>query len=160
MLQEQKYLIEKLKAAGIHTPVITSQKMLEKTNEMHLGAVIFDKSTFHRNGSKKNYVDQNGAKVVRMKIYDRISTFKVIVGEYAPENCEKIVDAFLAGLGNGPKINGNHVQVDVLDEVWLTDEDSILKSKLTCELTVSFQGGIYNEIKKTAGSIGTVNLSG
>lgn len=159
MLQERKYLMDKLLEAGIHPPVITSQKMLERANDLHIGAVIFDKTLFTRNGSKKSYKDHSGAQAVRTKIYDKISTYKVIIGEYTPEKCEEIVDAFLAKLGSGPKIAGNHVQVDVVEAVYLTEDDSILKSKLTCELTVTCSGGIYKDTIKEPKSIGTVNLA-
>lgn len=158
MLTERKYLIDKLMAAGIETTIITEQKKLEKSNEMHVGAVIFDKSTYKRNGSKKTYEDKSGVSCVRTKVFDRIDEFKVIIGEYTPEACEKIVDTFVSILDNGPKIRGNHVQVELAEAVWLDDEDSILKSKMTCEMRITFSGGVYSDHVKKERQLGAVNM--
>lgn len=50
----KQYLIDKLKEAGIKTRPYTTRKALEKCMESHVGAVIFERETNVRNGSKKD----------------------------------------------------------------------------------------------------------
>ena len=51
--ESKQYLIDKLKAAGIKSKPFTTEKALEKSQESHIGAVLFERETFTRNGSKK-----------------------------------------------------------------------------------------------------------
>lgn len=53
--ESKQYLIDKLKAAGIKSKPFTTEKALEKSQESHIGAVLFERETFTRNGSKKRY---------------------------------------------------------------------------------------------------------
>ncbi len=50
--ESKQYLIDKLKAAGIKSKPFTTEKALEKSQESHIGAVLFERETFTRNGSK------------------------------------------------------------------------------------------------------------
>lgn len=56
--ESKQYLIDKLKAAGIKSKPFTTEKALEKSQESHIGAVLFERETFTRNGSKKRYRDE------------------------------------------------------------------------------------------------------
>ena len=56
--ESKQYLIDKLKAAGIKSKPFTTEKALEKSQESHIGAVLFERETFTRNGSKKRYGQQ------------------------------------------------------------------------------------------------------
>ena len=58
--ESKQYLIDKLKAAGIKSKPFTTEKALEKSQESHIGAVLFERETFTRNGSKKRYRDEEG----------------------------------------------------------------------------------------------------
>ena len=40
--ESKQYLIDKLKAAGIKSKPFTTEKALEKSQESHIGAVLFD----------------------------------------------------------------------------------------------------------------------
>ena len=51
--ESKQYLIDKLKAAGIKSKPFTTEKALEKSQESHIGAVLFERETFTRYGSKK-----------------------------------------------------------------------------------------------------------
>ena len=42
--QSKEYLLEKLKAAGLKTKPYTTQKGLEKSQESHIGAVLFEQN--------------------------------------------------------------------------------------------------------------------
>lgn len=50
--QSKEYLLEKLKAAGLKSKPYTTQKGIEKSQESHIGAVLFESETLLRNGSK------------------------------------------------------------------------------------------------------------
>ena len=72
--ESKKYLLDKLKAAGLKSNPYTTQKSLEKSNESHIGAVLFERETYARNGSKTRYRDQQGAQHKRRKVFDRLCT--------------------------------------------------------------------------------------
>ena len=57
----KQYLIDKLKEAGIKTRPYTTRKALEKCMESHVGAVIFERETNVRNGSKKKIYRPTGS---------------------------------------------------------------------------------------------------
>lgn len=44
--ESKQYLIDKLKAAGIKSKPFTTEKALEKSQESHIGAVLFERETF------------------------------------------------------------------------------------------------------------------
>ena len=83
--QSKEYLLEKLKEAGLKSKPYTTQKGLEKSQESHIGAVLFESETLLRNGSKTRYRDQEGAQKKRRKVFDRALTFTVIIGDYTDE---------------------------------------------------------------------------
>ena len=96
--QSKKYLLEKLKAAGLKSKPYTTQKGLEKSQESHIGAVLFESEALLRNGSKTRYRDQEGAQKKRRKVFDRALTFTVIIGDYTDEAVESMFGAFLSSL--------------------------------------------------------------
>ena len=96
--QSKEYLLEKLKAAGLKSKPYTTQKGLEKSQESHIGAVLFESETLLRNGSKTRYRDQEGAQKKRRKVFDRALTFTVIIGDYTDEAVESMFGAFLSSL--------------------------------------------------------------
>ena len=69
--ESKQYLIQKLKEAGLKSNPYTSEKALEKSQESHIGAVLFEDESFLRNGSKTLYKDQEGAQKKRRKVFDR-----------------------------------------------------------------------------------------
>lgn len=99
--QSKEYLLEKLKAAGLKSKPYTTQKGLEKSQESHIGAVLFESETLLRNGSKTRYRDQEGAQKKRRKVFDRALTFTVIIGDYTDEAVESMFGAFLSSLDRG-----------------------------------------------------------
>ena len=50
--ESKKYLLEKLVAAGLKSKPYTTEKALEKSQESHVGAVLFDEETILPNASK------------------------------------------------------------------------------------------------------------
>ena len=63
--ESKEYLLDKLKAAGLKSKPYTTQKALEKSQESHIGAVLFESETLLQNGSKTRYRDQEGAQKKR-----------------------------------------------------------------------------------------------
>ena len=84
----KQYLIDKLKEAGVKSKPYTTQKALVKSLESHVSAVVFESEKPSRNGSKKLYRDQEGAKKKRRKIFDRPITFTVTIGDYTDDAVE------------------------------------------------------------------------
>lgn len=76
--EAKQYLLDKLKAAGLKSNPYTTQKALEKSQESHIGAVLFDNEDLARNGAKRIFRDETDAKKKRRKVFDRTLTFTVI----------------------------------------------------------------------------------
>ena len=143
--ESKAYLIAKLKEAGVRTKPYTAMKRLEKSQESHVSAVIFDKETISRNGSKKCYRDQQGAKKKRRKVFDRDLSFAVIIGDYSDDAVETIFEQFLESLDRGIWVNENFVPIEAEDAEWADEEDSILKARVAVRVMVTFQGGLYRD---------------
>lgn len=141
----KNYLIDRLKAAGVKSKLYTTQKALAKSLESHVSAVIFESERPSRNGSKKLYRDQEGAKKKRRKLFDRPITFIVTIGDYTDDAVEAIYEAFLAGLDRGIWVNGDFVPIEVDGADWVDKDDSILKAQVAVQVAVTFQGGLYRD---------------
>ena len=79
MVKERNYLIETLKSSGIKSQVYTNMKKLKAGNEVHVGAVLRNGETFARSGSKKTYIDQEGQRKRRVKLWDRSTSLHVVI---------------------------------------------------------------------------------
>ena len=134
--QSKEYLLEKLKAAGLKSKPYTTQKGLEKSQESHIGAVLFESETLLRNGSKTRYRDQEGAQKKRRKVFDRALTFTVIIGDYTDEAVESMFGAFLSSLDRGIYVEGAD---------WVDKDDSILKAQVAVQIRIRFDGGLYRD---------------
>lgn len=143
--QSKEYLLEKLKAAGLKSKPYTTQKGLEKSQESHIGAVLFESETLLRNGSKTRYRDQEGAQKKRRKVFDRALTFTVIIGDYTDEAVESMFGAFLSSLDRGIYVNGDYVPIEVEGADWVDKDDSILKAQVAVQIRIRFDGGLYIE---------------
>ena len=143
--ESRQYLIEKLKLAGLKSKPYTTQKALEKSQESHLGAVLFESETILRNGSKTLFTDQTGARKKRRKVFDRGLAFTVIIGDYTDEAVESMFEAFLGQLDKGIYVNGDFVPLVVEGADWVDKDDSILKAQVAVQIKVRFDGGIYKD---------------
>ena len=94
--ESKEYLLDKLKAAGLKSKPYTTQKALEKSQESHIGAVLFESETLLRNGSKTRYRDQEGAQKKRRKVFDRALAFTVIIGADWVDKDDSILKAQVA----------------------------------------------------------------
>lgn len=143
--QCKEYLIQKLKDAGIKSKVHISVKTLEKSNESHVGAVLFEGDKLTRSGSKTTFIDQTGAKRKRVKIFNRETSFVVVIGEYEESKCEGIFESFIAQLDRGILIDGNFTAIEVEDADWVDENDSVLKAKIAVQVKITFAGGLYKD---------------
>lgn len=141
----KKYLVAKLKAAGIKTNIYTTQKSFDKSQESHLGAVLFDREAYARNGSKKRFRDEEGAKHKRHKVFDRDLTYAVTIGGYTDEEVEGILEEFLSSLDGGIYVDGNFVPIEPEGAVWFDTEDRLLKAQVAVQATITFRGGVYKD---------------
>lgn len=139
------YLIDKVNKAGIKTKVKTTLKDLKASSESHIGAVLFEDDEFEKNIQKVIYTDELGNKKKRKKIFDRKTTFSVVVGEYEQVKCQNIFSNFMTLIESGIYIDGNYVEIIPKKAAWVEDKDSILKSKVAVQILIEFNGGIYKE---------------
>ncbi len=143
--QSKQYLLDKLVAAGLKSKPYTTQKSLEKSQESHIGAVLFESEALSRNGSKTYYIDQEGAQKKRRKVFERKLTFTVVIGDYTDDAVETIFEKFLASLDRGIYVDGNFVPIEVEGADWVDKDDSILKAQVAVQATISFDGGLYRD---------------
>ena len=143
--QSKQYLIDKLKEAGIKSKPYTTEKALVKSQESHIGAVLFESESISRNGSKTHYKDEQGARKKRRKVFDRELSFSVIIGDYTDEAVEAMFEMFLSSLDRGIDVNGDFVPIEVGAADWVDKDDSILKAQVAVQVQVTFGGGIYKD---------------
>ena len=143
--EAKQYLLRKLKEAGLKSNPYTTMKSLEKSQESHLGAVLFEKEAYARNESKKRFRDEKGAKHKRRRVFDRDLGYAVTIGGYTDEEAEGILEAFLSSLDDGIYVDGNFVPIEPEGAVWFDTEDRLLKAQVAVQLTVVFHGGVYRD---------------
>ena len=145
MVKERNYIVETLKISGIKSQVYTNMKKLKQGNEVHVGAVLRNGETFTRSGSKKNFVDQEGRRKRRVKLWDRSTSLHVVIADTSEEKVEEILGSFLRNLKKGIEVDGNWVDIVVGGADWVEEGDSILKAKMAVQLDITFEGGIYED---------------
>lgn len=143
--ESKAYLLAKLKEAGLKTKPYTTIKGLEKSQESHVGAVIFEKEDISRNGSKKLYKDQEGAQKKRRKVFNRKLTFTVTIGDYTDDAVETMFEKFLASFDRGIWVDGDFVPLEAEGADWVNKDDSILKAQVAVQVAITFEGGLYKD---------------
>ena len=156
MVVERKYLVDTLKAAGIKSQVYSSLKKLKQSNEIHVAAVLRDGDRFLRSSSKKTYKDQDGLRKRRAKLWNRTTTFRVVIADPAEEKVEEILETFLRILKKGIPVDRNWVNIEVGEVDWVEEGDSILKAKVAVQFDITFEGGIYEDRDLKPMQIGTI----
>ena len=141
----QAYLATLLKSAGIKTKICITMKELQSFDNAHVGAVIVDKDLIESSYDKKIYEDMGKTKK-RIKKYRRDTTINVVIGEHDATKCDSIFAKFLSIIEKGTyDANGNWVEIELGEAEWVSDKDSILKSKIAVEMPIIFHGGIYQD---------------
>ncbi len=143
MVKEKDYLIAKLKESGIKSQVYTSMKKLKQANEPHLGAVLRSGEKLSRSGSKRTFVDQEGRRKRRAKLWNRDTTLRVVIADTSEEKAEEIATKLLISIGKGVAVDGNWANIAIGEMDWVEEGDSILKAKIAVQFDVTFEGGVY-----------------
>lgn len=143
--QAKQYLLDKLREAGLRSRPYTTQKSLEKSQESHIGAVLFDREAYARNGSKRRFTNEKGEKHKRRKVFDRALTFTVTIGDYSDEAVEAMFERFISALDSGIYVDGNYVPIEVEGADWVDRDDSILKAQVAVQVRIIFHGGVYRD---------------
>ena len=139
MVKERNYLIETLKSSGIKSQVYTNMKKLKAGNEVHVGAVLRNGETFARSGSKKTYIDQEGQRKRRVKLWDRSTSLHIVIADTSEEKVEEILENFLRNLKKGIDVDGNWVNIVVGEADWVEEGDSILKAKVAVQFDITLK---------------------
>ena len=139
----RKILIETLKEAGIRNKPYTSQKYLSLAQESHVGAVLFEKESMQKDLQNRVYTGEDGRK--RKRVFSRMASFNVVIGEYTVEAAEAIYESFLEHLPAGFYIDRNYVSIEPDEAEWMDEKDHILKSKVAVQLLVLCNGGVYKD---------------
>ncbi len=145
MEKEKDYLILQLKNSGIRSQVYTSMKKLKQANEPHLGAVLRNGEKLSRSGSKRNFIDQEGHRKRRVKLWNRDTSLHVVIADMSENKVEEILKKFLLGIRKGMEVDGNWVNILIGEMDWVEEGDSILKAKIAVQFDVTFEGGIYTD---------------
>lgn len=145
MVKERNYIVETLKSSGIKSQVYTNMKKLKQGNEVHVGAVLQNSETFTRSGSKRKFIDQEGQRKRRVKLWDRSISFHVVIADTSEEKVEGILEEFLRNLKKGIDVDGNWANIVVGETDWVEEGDSILKAKVAVQFDITFEGGIYED---------------
>lgn len=141
----RNYLIDKVTGAGIKGKIKTSLKELKASNESHIGAVLFESDEFEKARRKKTFIDESGIKQKRTKVFDRTTSFSVVIGEYEQSKCEKIFEEFMKLITPGMYIDDNYIEFNPKKADWVDEKDSILKSKVAVQVLIECNGGIYKD---------------
>lgn len=158
MVKERDYIIETLKKSGIKSQVYTTMKQLKQGNEVHLGAVLRNGETFTRSGSKKRYIDQEGRQKRRFRLWDRSTSFHVVIADTSDEKVEEIFENFLRNLKKGISVDGSWADIMVGETDWVDEGDSILKAKAAVQFNITFEGGIYEDRYIRSMNIGSCEI--
>lgn len=157
----KNHLVDVLKRSGIKTTIFTSMKKLKASSESHVGAVLFSGGVVERSGEKKVYIDGSGLKKKRTKLFTRELNFEVVIGEYDQDKAEELYHAFLKLIGQGILEDGNYIAIEISEEDWVDESDSILKSKIAVQVKIKFIGGVYQDTGFTkVNAIDTSSIGG
>ena len=145
MRQEKTYLVKTLKEAGAGNSIFTSFKRVEMSHDIKLAGVTVSGETLVRSGSKIKYMDAEGRRKSRHKLWDRITKMRVVIADSSDEKVEEVLEKFLRIVGKGLEIDQNWVTLEVGELDWVDEKDSILKAKVAVQFDVTFTGGIYED---------------
>ena len=138
-------LLEALKGAGIRNKLYTSQKYLSLAQESRVGAVLFEKESLQKEPQNRVYTGADGRKRKRKRLFSRMASFNIVIGEYTVEAAEAIYENFLEQLPAGFYVDGNYVSIEPDEAEWMDEKDHILKSKVAVQLLVLCNGGAYKD---------------
>lgn len=139
----KNYLEQKLKDAGMTGKIYFSLKELKQYSGVEIGAVLSGQEEFARE-TAKGYVTVDRKKVLRKKVYKRITNLVVVISGKDDAVTDEIMCSFLASLDLGiDDGKGNWSEIECQKGDWVDEVDSVLRNKIAVQLLVKFTGGIY-----------------
>ena len=88
MRKEKEYLIARLKEAGVKGSVFTSLKKMEMSHDLQMAGVMVSGEVLTRSGSKTKYVDEEGRRRSRHKLWKRVTKMHVVIADTIDEKVE------------------------------------------------------------------------
>lgn len=144
MVIEREYLEDVLRKSGVRSRIHETIKTMESSGEIQICGIVQNGDELERSGQTKRYM-KDQARHKRTRLWDRKTKMKVIIGEASAEKCEKIFTEFLRNLDKGIYIDGNWTGIEVGQAEWISEKDSILRSRMAVEFQVAFAGGIFKD---------------
>lgn len=145
-MTKKEFLENALKGGGLKGNIYTSMKELKHATGTQYGAVLRAADRPVRASSKKTYRDQEGATIVRNKLYECETVYNVVIAGTSEEIIETILEGFLANLGKGYyDAGGNWVEVTPKETDWVDEDDCVMKSKIAVQIQVNCRYGIYRD---------------
>lgn len=141
----EKYLEELLVKSGIKSRVCKSIDELKRYDSQHTGGIVLEKDKFETERKNKVFIQEKQQKK-RIKKFSRDTAFLIIIGEYKPIACDKLFATFLSLIDRGIYDDaGNYVGIEIGEAEWLRDKDSLLRSSVVVQVSITFKGGLYKD---------------
>lgn len=100
-MTKKAFLEAALKAGGLTKSIYTSLKQLKHAAGTQYGAVLRISDTPVRATSKKTFKDQQGASLIRRKLYTCETAYNVVLAAADEEKLEELLEGFLSNLERG-----------------------------------------------------------
>lgn len=142
-----------LSVMGENTPCFTRLAELKISAASRVCSAIPDSDVITFSGANAYNLD---TKTNDVKLFDRVITVGVVIGERNTEALEPLFEAFLASLDESFVHAGHTVGITLGEAGWMDEKDSLIKAKLAVEIPIIFTGGIYRP--KRHGKIETINI--
>lgn len=150
-MTKKAFLEDALRAGGMGKTIYTSLKQLKHAAGTQYGAVLRISDKPVRATSKKTFRDQQGASLVRRKLYACETTYNVVLVAADEETLEKLLEGFLEKLAQGYyDDNGNWVGVTPEETDWVDEDDCVMKAKMAVQVKVVCKYGIYKDVAAAA----------
>lgn len=145
-MTKKEFIEQAMKDGGVKGKIFTSKKKLKSATGPQFAAILRASDHPVRSKHKTTYKDQEGIGRVRRKLYECSTIYNVVLNDNSEEAVEALLEGFLANLRKGfYDDDGNWVGVTPVDTDWVDEEDSVLKGKVTVQVIVLCQYGIYED---------------
>lgn len=146
-MTKKAFLEAALKSGGLTKTIYTSLKQLKHAAGTQYGAILRIGDKPVRATSKKSFRDQQGAPLVRRKLYTCETAYNVVLVAADEETLEKLLEGFLSSLDRGYyDDDGNWVEVTPEETDWVDEDDCVMKAKMAVQVKVTCRYGIYKDV--------------
>lgn len=146
-MTKKAFLEAALKAGGLTKTIYTSLKQLKHAAGTQYGAILRISDKPVRATSKKTFKDQQGASIIRRKLYICETVYNVVLVAADEDTLEKLLEGFLTSLERGYyDDNGNWVEVTPEETDWVDEDDCVMKAKMAVQVKIVCKYGIYKDV--------------